>query len=70
MYLSVEPSCWMIGLQKMGSKSSGFAGSLVTGLRGGLMGLGRSAARLYQRFGISSGSSVMRASFGIAINVR
>ena len=46
--------------------TSGLAGSLVTGFSGGLRS-GRSAARLYQRFGISSGSSVMRASLGIVM---
>ena len=67
MYLSMDPSCWMMGLQKMAEKSSGLAGSFVTGLSGGATGSGRSAARLYHLLGISSGSSVMRASFGIAM---
>ena len=67
MYLSMEASCWMMGLQNMEAKSSGLAGSFVTGFSGGARGSGRSAARLYHLLGISSGSRVMRASFGIAI---
>ena len=67
MYLLVLPSCSIMGLQKMGAKSSGLAGLPVPGFSGGWSSP-ISAARLYHCFGISSGSRVMRTSFGIAID--
>ena len=62
----LENSWSMILSQKIALKSSLVAGSLVAGL---IMGLrsGTSAAILYQRLGMSSGESPMRASLGIAM---
>src|SRR6185295_10595981 len=67
---SVETSCRISAIGKSGARSSGPTGCFVPGCSTGGGGEGRSAIRLYQRFGSRDSSrtylteSVMEASFG------
>src|SRR5690625_2952823 len=57
MYRSVETSCSIKPIGKIGERSSGPIGSLVSGFRGGIGLLGMSATMLYQCVGMSDSSS-------------
>src|SRR6476660_6810041 len=60
---SADTSCWIRPIGKIGERSSGPAGSIVSGRRGGAGGPGRSAIRLTQCVGISlSGSRIFVSS--------
>src|SRR3954451_4873420 len=54
---SGETSCWMRPIGNSGARSSGPAGSIVAGLRGGIGSPGRSGSRLIQCVGISDSGS-------------
>ena len=57
MYCSLDTSCAMRSIGKIGARSSGPTGCPVPGCNGGGGGVGRSWRMLYQRVGISSSSS-------------
>src|SRR3954452_5156762 len=63
---SIETSCWISPIGKIGVRSSGPVGSIVPGFKGGIGSPGRSGSRLTQCVGISdSGSRYLTVSSGL-----